>query len=220
MTHSSTGRAPTDAHATLTHVLPLVSKLFRRLVRGNDLFWEAALLRLLENEQPSLWEEGLRRVCFDSQADEIRERISKIKQLRRRGKRTKDDELQDLVGDPQSTELFRPNRSPSASLQTDAQENSSEGERLLEQACEAMAKQSPRNRTPSASGIHQVLFQTILNRHIRFQGPVFAMSQSVRIGDAYGAMCLAAWSSAFFFSLPLIIISRQACTSSSRDIAF
>jgi len=191
-------------------------------VRGNDLFWEAALLRLLENEQPSLWEEGLRRVCFDSQADEIRERISKIKQLRRRGKRTKDDELQNLVGDPQSTELFRPNRSPSASLQTDAQENSSEGERLLQQACEAMAKQSQRNRTACASGIHQVLFQTILNRHIRFQGPVFAMSQSVRIGDAYGAMCLAAWSSAFFFSLPLIIlpISRQACTSSSRDIAF
>lgn len=220
MTHSSTGRAPTDAHATLTHVLPLVSKLFRRLVRRSDLFWRAALLRLLENEQPSLWEEGLRRVCFDCQADEIRERISKIKQLRRRGKRTKDGELQHLVGDPQSTELFRPNQSPSVSLHTE--ENSSEGERLLEQACEAMAKQSPRNRTPSASGIHQVLFQTILNRHIRFQGPVFAMSQSVRIGDAYGAMCLAAWSSAFFFSHPLIIlpISRQACTSSSRDIAF
>mmetsp|Transcript_24508 Transcript_24508/g.58238 ORF Transcript_24508/g.58238 Transcript_24508/m.58238 type:complete len:431 (+) Transcript_24508:100-1392(+) len=183
---NSNGRAPTDAHATLTHILPLVSKLFHRLVRGNDLFWRAALLRLLDNEQPSLWEEGLRRVCFDSQADQIREHISQIKQSRRRGKRTKDNELQRRVGDPQSAEMLRPNQSPSASFHTATQENSSKGEILLEQACEAMAKHLPRNHTSSASGIYQYLFQTILKRHIRFEGPVFAMSQSIRIGDAYG----------------------------------
>ena len=156
------------------------------------------------------------------QADEIREHISKIKQSRRRGKRTKDNELQHEAGGPQSPELLRSNQSPSASLHTATQENSSEGEILLEQACEAMAKHLPRNHTSSSSGIYQCLFQTILNRHIRFEGPVFAMSQSIRIGDAYGAMCLAVEVLSLVISLSHIFlnISRQVCTSSSRDIAF
>ena len=49
-------RAPTDSYSTLTHTLPLVSKQFYNLTSTHDLYWKAALLRLVKKE-PNTWGE-------------------------------------------------------------------------------------------------------------------------------------------------------------------
>ena len=92
-------RAPTDSYSTLTHTLPLVSKQFYNLTSTHDLYWKAALLRLVKKE-PNTWGEGLKRIIFDAKCDEIRDEIMERNRNRaavrgRRDKRTKNGQLND-----------------------------------------------------------------------------------------------------------------------------
>merc|ERR1712183_835803 len=57
---------------------------------------------------------------------------------------------------------------------------------LLEAACEAFLNFPRTHQTTTTSGIDKCLYQYLLNRHARFEAPVFFMSSSLRIGDTYG----------------------------------
>ena len=141
----------------------------------------------LAHQEPSLWAEGMKRVIFDAECDEIRNEIAKRIQShaeRRRDKRAKNDQ--------------RDNRSPQTVFEStiaascravsestaDSKSTMADCEILLEQACTAVKFHQPDTHT---SRMYQVLYRSIVLRHLRYQGPVFIMgSSSVRLGSPYG----------------------------------
>ena len=146
------------------------------------------MIRLVHNE-PKLWAEGVKRVIFDAECDEIRDEIAKRIQSqseRRRDKRAKNDQRNYQT--PQS--VFE--SKISASLRTeksssDSKTSTEDVEELLEQACTAIHSYPPHPHTATSSGMYQRLYRSIVLRHLRYKGPVFIMgSSSVRLGSPYG----------------------------------
>jgi len=183
----SNARSPIDCHSTLTHVLPLVSKQFHSLVRQDD-FWRAALLRLIDKE-PYLWKEGLKRITFNCQCDEIRDKIRECKQHRRRDKRTRETELSEQQQQQIESQLSPQSAEPQClkhSSIISTGDNQTDEDLLLDAAREAFSNNPPQHQTANTSGIYKCLYQSILNKHVRFQAPVFYMQSDLRLGDAYG----------------------------------
>mmetsp|Transcript_28252 Transcript_28252/g.68030 ORF Transcript_28252/g.68030 Transcript_28252/m.68030 type:complete len:425 (+) Transcript_28252:231-1505(+) len=188
-------RSPIDSHSTLTHVLPLVSKQFYKTTSNHDLYWKHALLRLVENE-PSLWEEGLKRMIFDAKCDELRAEILKRNRnrpVRRRAKRTKHGQLDQQQQPTQPAFVSQIISACSIGADNDNPSNCvsdssplTDQEKLLQQACKAMQLHPPRHHTASPSGVHQCVYQSIVLGHMRYQAPVFYMPSSVQLGSQYG----------------------------------
>jgi len=172
-----------DNPTSLTHTLPLVSKQFHRLTKQHDIFWENALLRLVKQEY--LWEDGMKRFVFDSKCDKIRSDILKRNHNRnRRDKRTKNNQLQQQQTRAEAVQM---NASSNVeNLKSDNTDNTTKEETLLKQACDAIEAYPPRNHTASSSGIHQCIYKSIVNHHLRYQGPVFYMPSAIRLGSPYG----------------------------------
>mmetsp|Transcript_4182 Transcript_4182/g.8691 ORF Transcript_4182/g.8691 Transcript_4182/m.8691 type:complete len:415 (+) Transcript_4182:150-1394(+) len=182
-------RDPIDTHSTLTHVLPHVSKQFHKLCSEHDHYWKNALLRLVKDD-PYLWEEGLKRLIFESECNALRESINDRNKARvRRGKRTKTINSQsDELDSVQNTSSDVQGNEPDSRVVLSAGNNPepSKEEQLVHKGCQALETYPPRHHTASSSGIYQCLYQTILNSHIRFQAPVFYMPTSVQLGSPYG----------------------------------
>lgn len=185
-------RAPTDRYSTLTHTLPLVSKKFHKLATGHDLYWKAAFLRLIDRD-PSIWEDGLRRLIFDAKCDELRTSMAEWESSRasaravRRDKRVKNDQLNQPA--PQATEASQqrrqqqkpsPSERPSSSL--------TEGEELLQNACVAIQSDQSRHHhaAPSPDRIYRSIYESVVRGHLRFQAPVFFMPTRITLGSPYG----------------------------------
>ncbi|KAL9185268.1 hypothetical protein ACHAXT_003045 [Thalassiosira profunda] len=178
-------RSPTDSHSTLTHILPLVSWQFHRLTRGHDLYWKQALLRMVKDE-PSLWEEGMKKLIFEAKCDELRtEMMERNRNRARRGKRTKESQL---IDPPQSQPEAEGKTSSSAAdtSATSTVPPPTKEEALLQEACAAIESHPPTHHTTTSSGMHQCLYQSIVLRHLRYQASVFHMPSSVSIGTPYG----------------------------------
>ena len=180
------GDNPTCGESTLTHTLPLVSKQFHRLTKQHDIFWENALLRLVKKEY--LWEDGMKRFVFDSKCDKIRSDILERNHNRnRRDKRTKNNQLQQQqraqveAGAP----LQMNATSDGDNLKSDNSDNTTKEEELLKQACDAIEAYPPRN-SASSSGIHQCIYKSIVQNHLRYKGAVFYMPSAIRLGSPYG----------------------------------
>ena len=145
------------------------------------------MIRLVHNE-PKLWAEGVKRVIFDAECDEIRDEIAKrilSQSERRRDKRAKNDQRNYQT--PQS--VFE--SKISASLRTekissDSKTSTEDVEELLEQACTAIHSYPPHPHTATSSGMYQRLYRSIVLRHLRYKGPVFIMGSSVLLGSSYG----------------------------------
>ena len=141
------------------------------------------------HNEPKLWAEGVKRVIFDAECDEIRDEITKRIQSqseRRRDKRAKNDQRHYVT--PQS--VFE--SKISASLRTVSESTShsksstSDDEELLEQACTAIQSHPPHPHTATSLGMYQRLYRSIVLRHLYFKGPVFIMGSSVLLGSPYG----------------------------------
>ncbi len=177
---------PTCGQSSLTHTLPLVSKQFHRLTKQHDIFWENALLRLVKKEH--LWEDGMKRFVFDSKCDKIRSDILKRNHNRnRRGKRTKNNQLQQQQTRAEAGATTQTSATSNVeNLKSDKVDNKTKEEALLKQACDAIEAYPPHNHTASSSGIHQCIYKSIVNHHLRYQGPVFYMPSAIRLGSPYG----------------------------------
>lgn len=179
------GGAPTS-RSTLTHILPLVSKQFYRLTREHDLHWKNSLLRLMQNE-PKIWEEGLKRVMFDTKCDELRTEMARRNRNRfSRGRRDNNDQnnqhtpqvMEDSDGCVSSNSLEQAN--------TNNIEQQTDEEKLLQKACTVIKRHPPHQHTATSSGIYQCMYQSIVVRHLRYQAPVFIMPTDVQLGSPYG----------------------------------
>ena len=180
------GDNPTCGQSTLTHTLPLVSKQFHRLTKQHDIFWENALLRLVKKEY--LWEDGMKRFVFDSKCDKIRSDILERNHNRnRRDKRTKNNQLQQQqrAQAEASGSLQMSATSDGDNLKSDITDNTTKEEALLKQACDAIEAYPPRN-SASSSGIHQCIYKSIVQNHLRYKGAVFYMPSAIRLGSPYG----------------------------------
>ena len=185
-------RAPTDSYSTLTHTLPLVSKQFYNLTSTHDLYWKAALLRLVKKE-PNTWGEGLKRIIFDAKCDEIRDEIMERNRNRaaarggRRDKRTKNGQLNN-EHPPQSVVGAEESKAPVASSVNSSKTDNAttKEEELIEEACQAIQNHPPNHHTATSSGMYQCLYQSIFFRHMRYRAPMFCMRSTVKLGDAYG----------------------------------
>jgi len=180
------GDNPTCGESTLTHTLPLVSKQFRRLTKQHDIFWENALLRLVKKEY--LWEDGMKRFVFDSKCDKIRSDILERNHNRnRRDKRTKNNQLQQQqrAQAEASGSLQMSATSDGDNLKSDNTDNTTKEEALLKQACDAIEAYPPRN-SASSSGVHQCIYKSIVQNHLRYKGAVFYMPSAIRLGSPYG----------------------------------
>mmetsp|Transcript_22700 Transcript_22700/g.38795 ORF Transcript_22700/g.38795 Transcript_22700/m.38795 type:complete len:410 (-) Transcript_22700:59-1288(-) len=181
------GDNPTCGESTLTHTLPLVSKQFHRLTKQHDMFWENALLRLVKKEY--LWEDGMKRFVFDSKCDKIRSDILERNHNRnRRDKRTKNNQLQQQQQRAQaeaSGSLQMSATSDGDNLKSDITDNTTKEEALLKQACDAIEAYPPRN-SASSSGVHQCIYKSIVQNHLRYKGAVFYMPSAIRLGSPYG----------------------------------
>lgn len=180
------GDNPTDGQSTLTHTLPLVSKQFHRLTKQHDMFWENALLRLVKKEY--LWEDGMKRFVFDSKCDKIRSDILERNHNRnRRDKRTKNNQLkqQQRAQAEASGPLQLSATSDVDNLKSDITDNTTKEEALLKQACDAIEAYPPRN-SASSSGLHQCIYKSIVQNHLRYKGAVFYMPSAIRLGSPYG----------------------------------
>ena len=187
MAHPSIATSPTDSYSTLTHILPFVSNQFHKLTYNHDLYWRHALLRLLKKE-PSLWEEGMKRVIFDSECDELRAHIAERHRNRgRKDKRTKEGQLdqqrQQKIPASSDSDSNLDNKNSSDNLTTTP---ITKEERLLQQGCVAIESHPPRHHTATSSGMYQCLYQTIVLHHLRYQAPVFCMHSEMKLGSAYG----------------------------------
>mmetsp|Transcript_19673 Transcript_19673/g.25120 ORF Transcript_19673/g.25120 Transcript_19673/m.25120 type:complete len:389 (+) Transcript_19673:51-1217(+) len=178
------GDNPTCGESTLTHTLPLVSKQFHRLTKQHDIFWENALLRLVKKEY--LWVDGMKRFVFDSKCDKIRSDILERNHNRnRRDKRTKNNQLQQRAQAEASGSLQMSATSDGDNLKSDITDNTTKEEALLKQACDAIEAYPPRN-SASSSGIHQCIYKSIVQNHLRYKGAVFYMPSAIRLGSPYG----------------------------------
>lgn len=180
------GDNPTCGESTLTHTLPLVSKQFHRLTKQHDMFWENALLRLVKKEY--LWEDGMKRFVFDSKCDKIRSDILERNHNRnRRDKRTKNNQLQQQqrAQAEASGSLQMSATSDGDNLKSDNTDNTTKEEALLKQACDAIEAYPPRN-SASSSGVHQCIYKSIVQNHLRYKGAVFYMPSAIRLGSPYG----------------------------------
>lgn len=136
-----------------------------------------------------LWAEGMKRVIFDSECDEIRDEIAKRIQSqaeRRRDKRAKNDQLNYQTPQSVFESKISASRRTVSESSPDSKISPAEDEDLLEQACAAIQSHPPHHHTASSSGMYQCLYRSILLRHLRYQGPVFIMDSLVRLGDPYG----------------------------------
>mmetsp|Transcript_47568 Transcript_47568/g.101075 ORF Transcript_47568/g.101075 Transcript_47568/m.101075 type:complete len:410 (+) Transcript_47568:154-1383(+) len=189
MAEAPNARAPIDSHSTLTHTLPLVCKQFHKLTRHHDLHWKHALLRLMRKE-PTLWEEGLKRVMFDSKCDELRAEImerNRRRATRRRDKRTKYGQLNQQQENP-TPQAAAESVTSASSYSVEHLDNPSPSDReeLLQRACMTIQAHPPRHHTATSSGVYQCLYQSVLLGHMRYQAPVFYMPSAVRLGSTYG----------------------------------
>eukprot|EP00573_Skeletonema_grethae_P005014 CAMPEP_0201692012 /NCGR_PEP_ID=MMETSP0578-20130828/5024_1 /ASSEMBLY_ACC=CAM_ASM_000663 /TAXON_ID=267565 /ORGANISM="Skeletonema grethea, Strain CCMP 1804" /LENGTH=393 /DNA_ID=CAMNT_0048177325 /DNA_START=155 /DNA_END=1332 /DNA_ORIENTATION=+ len=177
---------PTFGQSSLTHTLPLVSKQFHRLTKQHDIFWENALLRLVKKEH--LWEDGMKRFVFDSKCDKIRSDILKRNHNRnRRDKRTRNHQLQQQQTRAEAGATTQTSATSNIeNLKSENSDNTAKEEALLKQACDAIEAYPPHNHTASSSGIHQCIYKSIVNHHLRYQGPVFYMPSAIRLGSPYG----------------------------------
>lgn len=177
---------PTFGQSSLTHTLPLVSKQFHRLTKQHDIFWENALLRLVKKEH--LWEDGMKRFVFDSKCDKIRSDILKRNHNRnRRDKRTRNHQLQQQQTRAEAGATTQTSATSNIeNLKSDNSDSTAKEEALLKQACDAIEAYPPHNHTASSSGIHQCIYKSIVNHHLRYQGPVFYMPSAIRLGSPYG----------------------------------
>lgn len=151
-------------------------------------------MRLVDKE-PSLWAEGMNRVIFDAECDEIRDEIAKRlifnNTERRRDKRAKNDQR----NYPPPLTMFEskfsssPSRRTVSESSTDSSSKASsttDNEDLLEQACTAMEYKPLHHHHNTPSGVYQCIYRSIVVKHLRYQGPVFIMGSSVRLGSPYG----------------------------------
>ena len=176
---------PIDPYSSLTHTLPLVSRQFHRLCSTHDLFWKSALLRLAGSSSRGLWEDGLKRLVYDAECRQIRDRLAEdSRRVVRRDKRTRNVDRSNCASEDHELPIDATNGSSSSDLQScNAQ---SKEEILLDQACQAIEQHPPENHTATSSGIYQCIYRSILQHHIRYQAPVFYMPTSVRLGVEYG----------------------------------
>ncbi len=146
------------------------------------------MLRLARQE-PSLWVEGMKRVIFDVECDEIRSEIAKRIQSQvggRRGKRAKNNQLD--YRSPQSVFVSAIAASRRAIFESTANSKTTiaDYEELLEHACTAIKFHQPNPHNATTSRMYQGLYRSIVLRHLRYQGPVFIMGSSVRLERPYG----------------------------------
>lgn len=184
------GLGAISTHSTLTHTLPLVSKQFHKLTQNHDLYWKNALLRLVHKE-PSLWAEGMNRVIFDAECDEIRDEIAKRLIFNETGRRKRGKNDQHDYRPPHTMFESKFSSSPSRRIvesSTDSKISSTTDKALLDQACMAMEYQPLHHHpnTAMSSGVYQCIYRSIVTKHLRYQGPVFIMGSSVRLGSPYG----------------------------------
>jgi len=180
---------PIDSHSSLTHTLPLVSKQIHSLTRRHDLHWKNALLRLVRRE-PTLWEEGLKRVVFDAKCDELRGKIIERNQnsaTAQCDKRMKDGQTNQRQQRPAPQSILPSSNSdqPNGSSDDADPPLASKGE-ILQHACAAIQSHPSHHRRATSSGIYQYLYQSVLLGHMRYQAPVFCMPSRVRLGSPYG----------------------------------
>ena len=179
---------PTCGKSTLTHTLPFVSKQFHRLT-NHDIFWKNALQRLVRDE--FLWEEGMKRFVFDSKCDKIRaDIVERSRNRNRRDKRTKNNQLQQQRAEEErhSTvplELNAHNDIMGCATTANNNNKTTKEDALLKQACDATEAFPPRNNS-ATSGVHQCIYRSIVNDHLRYRGPVFYMPSAIRLGSPYG----------------------------------
>ena len=186
--HNKPGRAQgVDSHSTLTHTLPLVCKQFHRLTRNHDLYWKHALLRL-EDKEPSLWVEGMKRVVFDTECDELRTEIMMRNRPPVRPRSDKRTKYADINREQEKAQSVEESKADSSNKKSDNNAESTEEEKLLQEACTAIESSLPHNQTTSSSfsGKYQRLYKSILSGHLRYQSVVFYMGSDIKLGRPYG----------------------------------
>lgn len=136
-------------------------------------------------------------MIFEAECDEIRDEIAKrlilYESERRRDKRAKNDQRNYRPPHTMFESKFSssPSRRTVSESSTDDSKASSttDNEDLLEQACTAMEGLSlhhHHHNTAMTSGAYQCIYRSIVTKHLRYQGPVFIMGSSVRLGSPYG----------------------------------
>jgi len=138
----------------------------------------------------------MRRLVFDSKCDKIRSDILERNHNRnRRDKRTKSNHSQQQqraqpqAAAPQSAGApLPPQMSGTNNVNnlTTIPDNKTKEKALLKQACDAVEAYPPRNHFATSSGIHQCIYRSIVQDHLRYQGPVFYMPSAIRLGSPYG----------------------------------
>lgn len=143
------------------------------------------MLRLADR-QLGVWEEGLNRVVYDADRQDVRQKLlaavaaaSGRNGVGRRGKRTRNAGVGTVDSEVTTDEAS--SHEPQCSSSNDKDSSSggsgmvSKSESLLDNACKAMEQHPPQNHTATTSGIYQCIYRSVLQNHLRFQAPVFCM---------------------------------------------